>query len=53
MIHPNQQLSVAKKYYDTLSNSDMSKRYGESTKPPNFGMWSRIKMLFNIEGYYK
>ncbi len=52
MIHPDQQLNLAKKYFDTLPSSNLSKKYSETTRPITFGLWSRIKMLFNIDGYY-
>ena len=53
MIHPYQQLNLAKSYFDTLPATDLSKKYAEATKPVTFGSWDRIKILFNIDGYYK
>lgn len=52
MIHPYQQLNLAKTYFDTLPATDLSKKYSEATKPITFGFWDRTKLLCNIEGYY-
>jgi hypothetical protein len=53
MLLPSHQLNLAKQYLDKLSPHDKSQQYYASSSPIKLSLIDKVKMYFNIGGYYK